>query len=126
MLRIIITLGLTTAACGFGYFLSYYKAMDFFAILLAMTTRSYFAFGLLDGRRDRILLETSMTAIIGALILFAMWKQLWLIATAYIVHAVWCVLHNPLNVGARVPKNYALLFLIFDVGIAGFIFIRFG
>jgi hypothetical protein len=126
MLRIIITLGLTAAAGGVGYFLPYTTAMHLFAIMLAMLTGSFFAFGLLDGRRDRTVLETAMAVIIGTLILFAMWKHLWLILTAYIVHAVWCVLHYPLNIGARVPKNYALLFLIFDLGIAGFMFVRFG
>ena len=126
MLRIIFTLGLTTAACLAGYFLSYYKAMDLFAIMLAIIAGSFVGFGLVDGRRDRVILEATLAVIIGGLILFALWKQLWLIATAYIVHAVWCLLHYLLNIGARVPKNYALLFLIFDAGIAGFIFIHFG
>jgi len=126
MLRIIFTLGITTAACLAGYLLSYYKAMDFFAIALAIVAGSFFGFGLGDGRRDRLLLESAMVAIIGGLILFAMWKQLWLIATAYIVHAVWCLLHYLFKVGARVPGNYALMFLIFNCGIALFIFIRFG
>ena len=125
MLRIIITLGLITAACLIGYSLSYYKAMDFFAVLLVLLTGCYLGFGFADGRRDKLIQEATIAAVISALVLLAMWKALWLIAAAYLVHAVWCLLHYPLSVGARVPKKYVLLFLMFDIGIAAFLFIRF-
>ena len=125
MLRIIFTLGLITAACLLGYSMSYYKAMDFYAVLLAMITGCFLGFGFADGRRDKLILEASMAAVIGILILLAMWKMLWLIAVGYVVHAVWGLLHYPLSIGARVPRNYALLFLLFDSAIALFLFLRF-
>ena len=125
MLRIIFTLGLITAACLLGYSMSYYKAMDFYAVLLAIITGSFLGFGFADGRRDKLILEASMAAGIAMLILLAMWKMLWLIAVGYVVHAVWCLFHYPLSIGARVPKNYALLFLLFDSATALFLFLRF-
>lgn len=125
MLRIIITLGLITAACLIGYSLSYYKAMDFFAVLLVLISGCYLGFGFADGRREKLMQEAMIAAVITALVLIAMWKMLWLIAVAYVAHAVWCLLHYPLSIGARLPKKYALLFSMFDIGIAAFLFIRF-
>ena len=125
MLRIIFTLGLITATCLLGYTMSYYKAMDFYAVLLAMITGCFLGFGFADGRRDKLILEAGMAAGIVILILLAMWKMLWLIAVGYVAHAVWGLLHYSLSFGARVPKNYALLFLLFDGGIALFLFLRY-
>ena len=125
MLRIIFTLGLITTACLIGYSMSYYKAMDFFAIVLAITTGCFLGFGFADGRHDKLVLEATLAAIMGALILFSMWKMLWLVTVGFVVHAVWCLLHYPLSIGARVPKNYAVYFLLFDIGIAVFLFVRF-
>jgi hypothetical protein len=125
MLRIIFTLGLITAACLLGYSISYYKAMDFYAVLLAILAGSYLGFGFADGRRDKLILEASMALGILVLILLAMWKMLWLIAVGYVVQVLWGVLHYPLAIGARVPKKYALMFLLFNSAIAAFLFIRF-
>ena len=125
MLRIIFMLGLVTVACLIGYSLSYYKAMDFYAVLLAIVAGSFLGFGLADGRRDRIVLEAGVSVGILGLILLAMWKMLWLIAVGYVVHAVWSVLHFSLAIGARVPKKFALLYVLFDGAIAVFLFVRF-
>ncbi len=125
MLRFIFTLGVITAVCLIGYSLSYYKAMDFFAIVLAMMSGVMLGFGFADGRRDRLILEALVAMIFCGLLLLAMWKFLWLIAAGYLAQAIWVLLHYTSAPGARVPKKYLLLMSLFNAAIAGFLFLRY-
>lgn len=125
ILRFIFTLGVITLTCLVGYSLSYYKATDFFAVVLAVSVGVYLGFGFVDGRRDRLILEAVVAVILCALILLAMWKSLWLIAIGYVAHAIWGGLHTLSGVGARVPKKFLPLFVVFDTAIAVFLFLRY-
>lgn len=123
MIRYIFFLGLAVVTCLVGYSLPYYKALDFFAILLVLIAGIYIGFAIEDGRQNRIVLESLVALGFCALILLGMWKWPVLIAAGYFLHGVWDVLHHPFKLGARVKKWYPPACLAYDWLVGAYIYL---
>ena len=102
----LISIALATLTCLIGYSLPFYKALDFYGILLAMIAGVYVGFAITDGRRDKLILEAVVALGFCMLVLIGMWKWPVLIAAGYLLHVVWDLLHHPFKLGARVKSWY--------------------
>lgn len=120
----LITIALATLTCLIGYSLPFYKALDFYGILLAMIAGVYIGFAIDDGRRDKLILEVVVALGFCMLVLIGMWKWPVLIAVGYLLHAVWDLLHHPFKLGVRVKAWYPPACLIYDGLIGAFIYIH--
>jgi len=106
-----------------GYILPFYKALDFYGILLVLIAGVYIGFAITDGRHEKLLLEILIALGFCVLVLLGMWRWPWLIALGYLLHAVWDLLHHPtIRLGARVHKWYPPACLVYDVLVGGFIY----
>jgi hypothetical protein len=123
-MRYLITIVLATITCLVGYSLPFYKAQDFYGILLAMIAGVYIGFAINDGRHDKLLLELLVALGFCVLVLIGMWKWPVLIALGYFLHAVWDLLHHPFKLGARVKSWYPPACVIYDVLVGAFIYIH--
>lgn len=122
MIRFIFFLGLAVLTCLIGYSLSYYKSLDFFAILLVLITGIYIGFAVEDGRRGKLILETIVALGFCVLVLLGMWKWPILIAAGYFLHGVWNLLHHPIKLGARVKNWYPPACLAYDWLVGAYIY----
>jgi hypothetical protein len=123
MFRLIFFLGLAVLTCLVGYTLSYYKALDFFAVILVLIAGVYIGFGIEDGRRDKLILESIVAIGFVALVLLGMWKWPILIPAGYFLHGVWDLLHHPVKLGARVKKWYPPACIAYDWLVGAYIYI---
>jgi hypothetical protein len=123
MYRFIIVLGLAALTCLAGYFMSWYKALDFFAVILVLIAGVYIGFAIEDGRRNKLVIEVAVALGFVALVLLGMWKWPWLIPAGYFLHGVWDLLHHPLKIGARVRKWYPPACIAYDWLVGAFIYI---
>ena len=124
MLRILVTVGLASVIWVIAYSLSFYKAVDFLAIILALHAGVYFGLGLLDNRTNKRLLEGGVAIGFVVLILLSMWKSSSLIMIGYVAQMVWALLHYPLQVGARIAKWFVLMSLLFNLVVGSFIVLK--
>lgn len=115
-------IALAIITCLIGYILPFYKALDFYGILLVLITGIYIGFAFTDGRRDKVLLEILVALGFCVLVLLSMWRWPLLIALGYLLHAVWDLMHHPIKLGARVRNWYPPACLIYDVLVGGFIY----
>ena len=120
----LITIALAALTCFAGYALPFYKAMDFYGILLAMIAGVYIGFAIYDGRRGQLLIEGGVALAFCALVLLGMWKWPILIAVGYFLHGVWDLLHHPFKLGARVKSWYPPACVIYDWLVGAFIYIH--
>ena len=120
----LITIALATLTCLVGYSLPFYKALDFYGILLAMIAGGYIGVAINDGRHDKLILEVVVSLGFCMLVLIGMWKWPVLIAVGYLLHAVWDLLHYPIKLGARVQSWFPLAYLIYDGMVGAFIYIH--
>jgi hypothetical protein len=120
----LISIALATLTCLVGYILPFYKSVDFYGILLAMIAGVYIGFAISDGRRDKVILEIIVALGFCMLVLLGMWKWPVLIATGYLLHAMWDLAHHPLKLGARVKSWYPPACVIYDVLVGAFIYIH--
>jgi hypothetical protein len=118
----LIAIAFATITCLIGYSLPFYKAQDFYGILLVMIAGGYVGFGVSDGRRHVLVLELVVTLGFCALVLLGMWKWPILIAYGYFLHAVWDLLHQPFKVGARVRAWYPMSAIIYSGMVGAFIY----
>jgi hypothetical protein len=123
MYRFIFVLGLAVLTCFVGYSLSWYKALDFFAVILVLIAGVYIGFAIEDGRRNKLVIEVAVALGFVALVLLGMWKWPWLIPAGYFLHGVWDLLHHPIKVGARVRKWYPPACIAYDWLVGAFIYI---
>lgn len=123
MYRFIFVLGLAVLTCLVGYSLSWYKALDFFAVILVLIAGVYIGFAIEDGRRNKLVVEVAVALGFVALVLLGMWKWPWLIPAGYFLHGVWDLLHHPLKIGARVRKWYPPACIAYDWLVGAFVFI---
>lgn len=122
MIRFIFFLGLAVLTCLIGYSLSYYKALDFFAIVLVLIAGIYVGFAIEDGRQKKLLLEAIVAICFCAIALMGMWKWPIIIAAGYFLHGIWDLLHHPINIGARVKKWYPPACLAYDWLVGAYIY----
>ena len=120
----LIAIALATITCLIGYSLPFYKAQDFYGILLVMIAGGYIGFGVSDGRRHALVLELVVTLGFCALVLLGMWKWPILIAYGYFLHAVWDLLHQPFKLGARVRGWYPVSGIIYSGMVGAFIYLH--
>jgi hypothetical protein len=120
----LITIALATLTCLVGYSLPFYKALDFYGIMLAMIAGVYIGFAISDGRRDKLILEVVIALGFCMLVLIGMWKWPVLIAVGYLLHAVWDLAHHPFKFGARVKSWYPPACVIYDALVGAFIYIH--
>jgi hypothetical protein len=123
MYRFIFVLGLAVLTCLVGYSLSWYKALDFFAVILVLIAGVYIGFAIEDGRRNKLVIEVAVALGFVALVLLGMWKWPWLIPAGYFLHGVWDLLHHPIKVGARVRKWYPPACIAYDWLVGAFVYI---
>lgn len=121
----LIAIALATITCVVGYFLPFYKAQDFYGILLAMNAGGYIGFAINDGRRDKLILELVVALGLCGVVLIGMWKWPILIADGYFLHAMWDLLHQPVKLGARVRSWYPVASILYDGLVGGFIYLHF-
>jgi len=121
--RYLIIIVLATLTCAVGYKLPWFKALDFFAILLGMIAGIYIGFAIQDGRTSRIALEGSVALGFVALILLGLWRWPVLIATGYFLHGLWDLLHHPFKLGTRVQTWYPPACVVYDWLVGIFIYI---
>lgn len=120
----LITIALATLTCLAGYVLPFYKAMDFYGILLALIAGVYIGFAINDGRRSQLILEGVVALGFCALVLLGMWKWPFLILLGYFAHGVWDLLHHPFKLGARVKSWYPPACVLYDWLVGAFIYIH--
>jgi len=125
MLRLLFVFVLIAATCAVGLYLPYFKAMDFFAILLAVLAGLMIGFALADGRPKKIVIELAVAAGFVALTLLGMWKWTWLIPAGFVAHGLWCLVHHYSFIGARIRSWFSPLCALYSLVIAGFVFGRY-
>ena len=123
MYRFIFVLGLAVLTCLVGYSLSWYKALDFFAVLLVLIAGVYIGFAIEDGRRNKLAIEAVVALGFLVLVLLGMWKWPLLIPAGYFLHGVWDLLHHPVKLGARVKRWYPPACIAYDWLVGAFIYI---
>jgi hypothetical protein len=120
----LISIALATITCLVGYLLPFYKAQDFYGILLVLIAGIYIGFAISDGRRDKLILELVVALGFCGMVLLGMWKWPILIAYGYFLHALWDLLHHPFKLGARVRAWYPPACVIYDALVGAFIYIH--
>lgn len=98
-------------------------SIAFAAVTLAVIAGAYLGFGAADGRKQVFLLELAVAVFFA---LGALGGLVWLphaIPAALALHAIWDVLHHDGILGARVPRWYIPLCVVFDVAAALFLFL---
>jgi len=125
MLRVLLVLIMIAATCAVGLYLPYFKAMDFFAILLTLLAGLLVGFALADGRLNKIIIESVVAAGFVVITLLGMWKSAWLIPLGYVLHAGWCLVHHYSFIGARIRSWFSPLCALYSIVLAGFIYGRF-
>jgi len=125
MLRLLFVFALIAATCAVGLYLPYFKAMDFFAILLAVLAGLMIGFALADGRPKKIVIELVVAAGFVALTLLGMWKWTWLIPAGFVLHGLWCLVHHYSFIGARIRSWFSPLCALYSLVVAGFVFGRY-
>ena len=123
MLQYIFILGLAVLTCVAGDYLSYYKALDFFSLLLAMIAGVYIGFAIEDGRRNRLLIEGLVALGFVVLVLLSLWRWPILLPVGYFLHGVWDLMHHPFRFGARTRKWYPPACMFYDWLVGAFIYI---
>lgn len=117
----LIAIALATITCLIGYSLPFYKAQDFYGILLVMLAGVYLGFGVADGRRHNLVLELVMAMVFCAAVLLGMWRWPALIGYGFFLLVVWHLLHYPLKLLSRVRTWYPLAGAIYAGMVGAFI-----
>jgi len=120
----LIAIALATITSLVGYSLPFYKAQDFYGILLVMLAGSYLGLAVNDGRRFILILESTVALGFCLLVLVGNWRWPVLIAYGYFLHAIWNLLHQPFRLGARVKSWYALVGVIYESLVGAFIYLH--
>ena len=120
----LLTIGLAIVTCLIGYNLPFYKAQDFYGILLAMIAGVYIGFAVNDGRRFNLVLELVVALGFCALVLLSMWRWPVLLVAGYVLHALWDLLHHPFKLGARVRDWYPPACVVYDILVGAFIYFQ--
>lgn len=114
----LVALALATLTCFIGYNLPFYKAQDFYGILLVMIAGAYIGFAVTDGRRHNLVLELVVALGFCALVLLGMWWRPFVLAYGFILLMLWHALHYPLKRVTRVKSWYPLSGMLY-AGIVG-------
>ncbi len=124
MYALIMTIGLATITCLAGEFLPKAKALQVYAMLLTAVASVYVGFAVVEGRRDRIALESFAALGFAMLALWSIWKWPVLLVAGFILHAGWNLLHHSGLIGARVKPWYAFAAFVYDSSIGAYIYLR--
>lgn len=125
MLRIVFVVILIAGTFAVGLYLPHFKAMDFFALLLALLAGLLVGFSLADGRPKKIVIELVVASGFVVLTLMGMWKWAWLIPVGFVLYGAWCLVHHYSFIGARIRSWFSPLCAIYSFLVAGFIYGRF-
>lgn len=124
MYALIMTIGLATITCLAGEFLPKAKALQIYAMLLTGVASVYVGFAVMEGRRERIALESLAAVAFATLALWSLWKWPVLLVAGFILHAGWNLLHYSGSIGARVKPWYAFAAFVYDSSIGVYIYLR--
>lgn len=124
-------LGVVGAAmpCAVATSLPDARALDFWAVLLAVAGTIYIGAALADGRRRALLVETGVGVGFIAMALAGLWTSAWFLVVGWGSHAAWDLVHHgdrnrrwsaPIAAGFYPPAC-----LSFDLVVAGVIIVQF-
>lgn len=125
MTRILFVLFPIAMTYAVGWYLPYFKAMDFFAIVLMLLAGITVGFGFANARPLRILLELFVAVGFVVLTLLGLWKWIWLIPAGFILYSIWCALDYFLLAGTNGRNWLRPVSALYSILIAAFIYVRF-
>ena len=112
----IIGAALAIPALAFAFLLPREAAIEFAAITLAVTAGAYAGFALQDPRRPVLWVEMTGAVAFAAAALLGLWLTPYAIPAAYVLHAVWDLLHHRGRiVSTGVPSWYIPFCIVFDL-----------
>lgn len=114
----VVVIALATLTCVLGYNLPYFKAQDFYSVLLVLVAGIYVGLASTDGRRGFLVLEMIVALGVCLLVFLGMWWRDVILLYAFFLQAAWQLLHLPLKRVFRTRPVYSILGALYD-GIVG-------
>ncbi|MEJ2361234.1 MAG: hypothetical protein P8Z75_07380 [Gammaproteobacteria bacterium] len=118
----VVVIVLAALSCVFGYHLPYFKAQDFYGVLLVMVAGVYVGLALADGRRSLLILELLAALGFCAVVLLGMWWKDIVLVYAFFLQAIWHLVHFQYRRIFRVKTWYPLTGMLYDGIVGAFVY----
>lgn len=118
----VVVITLAALTCVLGYNLPYFKAQDFYGVLLVLTAGVSVGLALTDGRRSILILEVLVALGFCILVFLGMWWQDVILLYAFFLQALWHLLHFPLKRVFRTRPIYSMSGVLYDGIVGSFVY----
>lgn len=92
-------------------------------VILAGAAAVYPGAALHQGDARTMRIETAMWAVVAVTAVLGLWHDAGWLALGYLIHGLWDGLHHPRRVGAGAGRWFPPFCLVYDVVVAGYIWI---
>lgn len=118
----VVVIALAILTCLLGYNLPYFKAEDFYGVLLVLVAGMSVGLALTDGRRSILILEMIVALGFCILVFLGMWWQDVILFYAFFLQAAWHLLHFPLRRVFRTRSVYSMNGALYDGIVGSFVY----